>query len=190
MMNGERLLILLGLGSDFGFFRSFQDIAKVDAPLVLSTLKRWKNSKKQNEKEMSFIVNHALRTLIKDGNVEALEMLGYQENPNIEVDSFTVVSNRVKVGEALEFSFNIRAKEEEALMVDYVVHFQTKTGKKSAKVHKLKKLKLKKDEQVKLNKKHPFKANMSTRKLYAGEHKLDLQINGKVYQEIYFELEL
>jgi 3-methyladenine DNA glycosylase AlkC len=51
------------------------DISKKDAVLVLDTLKRWKDSKKQNTKEMDFIISHSLRTLVKDGNKEALNFL-------------------------------------------------------------------------------------------------------------------
>ncbi len=43
------------------------DIAKIDAPLVIATLKRWKASGKQDNKEMNFIISHALRTLFKAG---------------------------------------------------------------------------------------------------------------------------
>jgi 3-methyladenine DNA glycosylase AlkC len=166
------------------------DIAKIDAPLVIDTLKRWKKSTTQDPKEMSFIISHALRTLVKEGNVEALEMLGYASNPAIDVNDFTLNSPIVKVGDALAFSFEIVAKEDEALMIDYIIYFQTKAGKQSPKVHKLKKIKLKKGEKITLSKKHPFKANMSTRALYAGEHKVVLQINGKAYKDDIFTLVL
>ena len=56
------------------------DISKKDATLVLDTLKRWKKSKKQNEKEMAFIINHALRTLIKNGDEETLLFLGFRSS--------------------------------------------------------------------------------------------------------------
>ena len=164
------------------------DIAKVDAPLVIETLKRWKNSGKQDEKEMSFIISHALRTLVKDGNVEALALLGYAQNPTIEIQNFKVESLEVKVGEALVFSFDIEAQTDEALMVDYVLYFQTKSEKLTPKVHKIKKLKMKQGQLITISKKHAFKANMTTRKLYAGEHRLVLQINGKRCEEVVFEL--
>jgi len=164
------------------------DIAKIDAPLVINTLKRWKKENRQDVKEMAFIISHALRTLVKAGNVEALEMLGYKSNPAIKAYDFSIVKRIIKVGESLAFSFKLEAKEDEALMVDYIIYFQTKAGKQSPKVHKLKKLTLKKGETIILTKKHPFKANMSTRTLYAGEHKVVLQINGKVYANTIFEL--
>jgi hypothetical protein len=61
-------------------------------------------------------------------------------------------------------------------------------GGLSTKVHKLKKIKLKKGEDMKVTKKHPFKANMSTRTLYEGEHVLEVQINGKIVCNTSFEL--
>ena len=73
-------------------------------------------------------------------------------------------------------------------MVDYVLYFQTKAGKLTPKVHKIKKLEVKKGKRISISKKHPFKANMTTRKLYSGEHKLVLQINGKQYEEVVFSL--
>jgi 3-methyladenine DNA glycosylase AlkC len=164
------------------------DIAKIDAPLVIHTLKRWEKQKKQEAKEMEFIINHALRTLVKVGNVEALEMLGYKSSPSIDINDFRLDNNVVKVGDALEFSFKIVANNDEALMIDYIINFQTKAGKQSSKVHKLKKIVLKKGEQITVRKKHPFRANMSTRRLYAGEHKVEVQINGKVYGDVFFDL--
>ncbi|CAA6812950.1 MAG: DNA alkylation repair enzyme [uncultured Sulfurovum sp.] len=166
------------------------DIAKLDAPLVIATLKRWKASNQQARKEMQFILSHSLRGLVKEGNTEALVLLGYGANPKIEVQNFTADSLEVKVGEALNFSCDILAQADENLMIDYVLYFQTKAGKLSSKVHKIKKLKIKKDKLVRIGKKHPFKANMTTRKLYAGEHKLALQINGKLYEEVVFNLSI
>ena len=160
------------------------DIAKIDAPLVLETLKRWKKSKKQEPKEMDFIISHALRTLVKQGNDDALSMLGYSKNPPIEVKEICLHTPNVTVGEALEFEVEIVALYDAMLMVDYIVHFQTKVGKISPKVYKLKKLALAKGKRIVLKKKHPFKSNMSTRTLYSGEHLLEVQINGSiVYSE-------
>jgi len=166
------------------------DISKIDASLVIKTLKRWKATNKQSGKEMEFIVSHSLRTLVKEGNFEALELLGYGVNPLIEIANFNLNSLEVRVGEALEFSFTIKAKADEALMVDYLLYFQTKVGKLTPKVHKIKKLELKKGEQISICKKHLFKANMTTRKFYAGEHRFALQINGKVLNEVMFLLKV
>ena len=164
------------------------DIAKEDAPLVIETLKRWKASDKQNAKEMDYIINHALRTLVEQGNEDALELLGYVYKPDIDVSGFTLQNKEVSVGEALRFDFKLNAKEDTKLMIDYIIHFRTKAGTFSPKVHKLKKVSLKKGESLTLQKKHPFKANMTTRTLYEGEHKVELQINGTCYAESMFIL--
>ena len=155
------------------------DLSKIDPTLVIETLKRWKASGKQNPKEMDYILRHALRTLVKKGDKDALALLGYKSQGSFEVSEFGFHNDTVCVGESLGFSVRIEAKEALALMVDYIVHYQTKLGTPSPKVHKLKKVILKKDEVLTLHKKHLFKANMTTRTLYNGEHKVELQINGK-----------
>ena len=164
------------------------DIAKIDLSLVITTLKRWKASGKQEAKEMDFIISHALRTLVKQGNEEALAFLGYMKEPAMEVKEFIVHSKSVNVGDALAFSFTLEAREDTQLIVDYIIHFRTKAGTLSPKVHKLKKISLKKGSSVTIEKKHPFKADMSTRTWYEGEHKVELQINGGVYEESIFIL--
>lgn len=164
------------------------DISKINAALVIETLTRWKVSAKQDPKEMDYMCNHALRTLVKKGNEEALAFLGYKKNPDIKVYGFVLQKEEVSVGETLLFDLKLRAKEDINLMIDYIIHFRTKAGSLSPKVHKFKKVSLKKDESLTLQKKHPFKANMTTRTLYAGEHKIELQINGICYASSYFTL--
>jgi len=166
------------------------DIAKIDAPLVVETLKRWKKSGKQNPKEMEYITTHALRTLVKKGDEDALALLGYVKGPSIVVNDLVLHSNVVSVGETLIFDIEIEAKENTRLIVDYLIHFKTKLGTLSPKVHKLKKLNLKKGEKITLKKKHPFKANMSTRTLYEGDHIVEVQINGTVYSSDTFMLKM
>jgi hypothetical protein len=67
-----------------------------------------------------------------------------------------VKTPRVLVGEALVFEVEIEALKETKLLVDYVLHFRTKRGTLSPKVHKLKKVLLEKGETITMKKKHPF----------------------------------
>ncbi len=157
------------------------DISKIDAALVLKTLRIWNDSGKQERKEMDYILSHALRTLVKEGNPEALALLGYKQRPNIIVSDLELSPEKVHVGESIDLSCHIEAEECCRLMIDYIIHFRTKQGKRSLKVHKLKKLTLKEGDSVNVGKNHLFKANMTTRKLYAGEHKVEMQINGARY---------
>lgn len=164
------------------------DISKIDAHLVVKTLKRWQRSQKQNPKEMEYIINHSLRTLLKEGNEEALALLGYEKEAKIKVNNFVLHDTQVNIGEALIFDIILEAKEDTKLMIDYILHFRTKAGTFSPKVHKIKRITLKKDTSVTVQKKHLFKSNMSTRKLYEGEHKIEIQINGLIYKENTFTL--
>ncbi len=166
------------------------DISKVDPILVIATLQGWKATGKQNEKEMDYLIGHALRTLIKQGNEEALALLGYDRDPKIVLSGFKLHQDEVRLGEELIFDFKIEAKEDCHLLLDYIMYFRTKSGKASPKVHKIKKLSLQAGECIGVSKKHLFRANMSTRKLYVGEHKVELQINGKRYSLGVFNLKV
>jgi len=165
------------------------DIAKKDAAVVIETLKRWQASQRAAPKEMVFITRHALRTLVKQGHCEALEMLGYAIAPDIVVEPLQIVCTEVCIGEALAFEVRVQANEAVKLMIDYIIYFRTQKGTFNAKVHKLKTLAAQEGERIHLRKKHLFKANMTTRKLYAGEHKIALQVNGKIYDEVVFSLQ-
>lgn len=156
------------------------DISKVQPDLVIKALKKWKSTKKQKPKELDFIIKHSLRTLIKNGNTAALELIGINKNPPIEISSLKI-SERVKMDTHLLFEFEIKAKEDTTLLIDYVINFQNKKGEmNSRKVFKLKQVTLEKNETIKISKKHLMRQFMTTRTLYSGKHKLEIQVNGKV----------
>ena len=126
--------------------------------------------------------------MVKNGNQDALSLLGYSENPKIEITDF-VIPRKIKIGESLSFSFKIKSQEDAKIVADYVMYFQNKMGKmESKKVFKLKNFTIGKNQEVKISKTHPFRANMTTRKIYPGDHKVVLQINGKKYNSFIFEV--
>ena len=85
-------------------------------------------------------------------------------------------------------SFQISARRDESLMVDYVIDFVKANGKRGPKVHKLKQLELKKNESAAVRKRHPLRANATTYTLYPGTHHVTLQINGKPFGTQSFDL--
>lgn len=163
------------------------DISKLDATLVIETLERWAASGKQTDTEMAFITKHSLRSLIKQGNTDALALLGFGDAPEIEITKFVTTTPVVKLGEAFEFSLELRAKQAQNLLVDYVMLFASEGKKRSQKVFKLKQLELETEEVVKLKKRHPMRL-MTTRRLALGEHQITLQVNGQVLDSLSFEL--
>ncbi len=131
---------------------------------------------------------HALRTLVKQGNSQALRFLGFKPNPKIEVANFALKSSRIRPGEAFEFSFALTAHRDESLMVDYVVEFVKANGTLSPKVHKLKQINMVKGESVTMRKRHVLRAGATTYTLYPGTYHVTLQINGKSFGTQSFEL--
>lgn len=165
------------------------DIAKTAPSLTLASLKRWKKEGLQDPKELQWMSKHALRTLVKQGNPQALKFLGFRMSPAIEVSKYIIHSKRIQAGEAIEFSFQIEAARREPLMIDYVIDFMKAGGTHSPKVHKLKQVTLAKDEVVRIAKKHVLRANATTYTLYPGKHYLTLQINGRPFGKASFQLD-
>lgn len=164
------------------------DIAKIQPDLVLRTLKIWKQSQQQTPDEMNFITKHALRTLIKNGNQEALALMGFGDSQNLTLSQLQF-DEKVKVGEALTFSFIIHSLEAKDVAIDYILHFQSKQGTLSnKKVHKLKAFSAAANCHTEVCKRHVFRPNMTTRQLYAGTHKVEIQVNGSVLAAFLFEL--
>jgi 3-methyladenine DNA glycosylase AlkC len=165
------------------------DISKSDPDLVVDTLIRWKNSQRQNPKEMDFITRHALRTLVKVGHPKALKILGYQSESPVQVTDFTV-PKKVTMDTALVFSCTLKCAIDTPVLVDYVIYFRNNRGiLKSGKVYKLTQLTLQKNIPLTITKSHPLRSNMTTRPLYEGVHKLELQINGKIRKGVEFMLQ-
>lgn len=164
------------------------DIAKTHPELVLETLKRWKKEAAQASDELAWMTRHSLRTLVKQGNKDALKLLGFRSDPKINVNDLQLSPASLAAGETLEFAFKITAERDESLLIDYVIDFVKANGSTSPKVHKIKQIELSKGESVTLKKRHPFRKNATTFTLYPGVHKLTLQINGKAFESTTFTL--
>ena len=61
--------------------------------------------------------------------------------------------------------------------------------KTSEKVFKIKKVMIRNGDRLTVKKKHLFK-KMTTKKLYSGSYKIEIQINGNIYESDEFRLEV
>ncbi|MFN8945010.1 MAG: DNA alkylation repair protein [Pseudobdellovibrionaceae bacterium] len=158
------------------------DISKNHPTLVIQTLKNWKKEVPADfTKEFKFIVSRALRTLIKNRDPKALQMLGVSaKKDTLFFSKFEIRQPKVKFGSALEFQFEIshRTAKQTQLIIDYAIHFQKANHKLSAKVFKLKNITLKKNETLVVQKKHSIKP-ITTRRYYPGLHRLEVFANGQ-----------
>lgn len=159
---------------------NLNDIAKDNPEVVTDTLSKW-----QKEGVSNWLITHALRTLFKQGNPQALKLCGYDPQAKIRLENLKLASQEVIFGETLQFSFEIHSEASERLMVDYIVHHMKANGKLAPKVFKLAKKTISGTETM--SKSHSIKA-ISTRKYYPGKHLLQIQINGKVLTEKEFTL--
>lgn len=166
------------------------DIAKDDPVLVVETLTRWKRQGRQNPDEFKWLTTHALRTLIKQGDVAALAFLGFTATPPINVSSISCSSKTVEVGDALHFSVTITAQKATNILVDYCINFKKQNGTSTPKVFKIKTLELAAGESIVLKKRHPFRKNATTFTFYSGVHTVAIQINGTQYAATTFELKV
>jgi len=157
------------------------DISKINPLLVLDKLEKWRKSRKQNEKEMSYIISHSLRTLVKKGHKETLEFLGYSSSPKVIVKDLIIDNENIKIGDSILFRFTIEALKDESLIIDYIVTYPKANNKKSTKVFKIKKVDINKGDKLEVIKKHAFRV-MTTKKLYDGEYSIRIQINGVEFE--------
>lgn len=154
------------------------DITKIQPELVFERIRLWRDQGLQDPKELDWMTNHSLRTLIKRGDPEAMDLLGFPTDPEVSA-MVTVSTPTVRPGDTLEFSVSITSKSDVRLMVDYIIDFVKKSGDMRAKTFKLKRLSMKSGEEQVLLKKHPFRVNASTYTLYPGWHRITIVGNGK-----------
>ena len=158
---------------------NLNDISKDHPELVLDICERWQGTSKNTD----WIIKHACRTLLKQGNKRAMLLFGFANPEKMEVEELKISNHLPKIGEEINFSFNLNLKtdKKQKVRLEYIFHFVKSSGKTSPKVFQLKEVEMKPGLHT-IIKKHSFK-NLSTRKHYTGEHKLEIVVNGVIKSE-------
>ncbi|SFV70037.1 DNA alkylation repair enzyme [hydrothermal vent metagenome] len=161
---------------------NLNDISK-DNPQILKDLaKEWIGF----SKERDGLLKHGCRTLLKQSDSEVLELFGFTKPKDIFLENF-IHHNAVKLGENLEFSFDICSPTTLGkLLIEFVVGFLRKNTKHNKKVFKISEGTYT-EKMKKVSKNYSFKA-ISTRVYYKGEQTLSILINGVVFKEVTFLL--
>ena len=162
------------------------DITKDNPDIALDVLARWK---KENNANTNWIVKHALRNELKKGTPKALEIVGFSLSPKLKISNFKLSSNQINFGDNLRLKFTVEniGKSTVNLMIDYICHFMKSNGKTSPKIFKISSKKLQKGESFSVDKMQSFKL-ISTRKIYEGEHRIEIFVNGISFGELAFHL--
>ena len=166
---------------------NINDICKDNPEIMLKTLRKWK--KESPSKELLWVINHGLRSLIKQGNPKALALIGFKKDSSIKISNPKLDKKNIKLGETLSFTFFVtnQSKTKKNIMIDYIVHHNKKNGEQTPKVFKLKKIILAPGDKIKVTKKHKIQ-KISTRQYYSGNHFIQLQINGEKLTKVKFHL--
>lgn len=151
------------------------DIAKNHPDKVIDRCRRWQ---KDAGPGRQWIIRHGLRTLLKDGNPEALKLLGFAGTDGLSV-KFTLRPKKIVIGESvlLACTLSHTGRIPLNLMIDYAVTYLRQKGKTGRKVFKWTKVMLPPGESLHLEKTHAFRPT-SIRALYPGNHRVQIQING------------
>ncbi|MCC5849384.1 MAG: DNA alkylation repair protein [Verrucomicrobia bacterium] len=151
------------------------DIAKDHPEAVLERCRTWQTNAGP---ERTWIIRHALRSLIKSAHPEALDLMGYPPNARIETH-LSADRKTLRIGESVQLEATVHhpGKKSVNLMIDFVVSYVGKQGGQREKVFKWTTLVLKPGETRILQKKVPFRP-ATVRALYPGPHAIQLQING------------
>lgn len=152
---------------------NLNDISKDHPELVLKIAKKWKNTSKNTD----WIVKHSLRTLLKAGNQEAMQVFGYGKPENAKIDAFGFLQNEINIGDYLEFSFTLHNTKKAINRLEYAIYFLRKNGSLGKKVFKISEKNYEENSKNTIEKKHSFKI-ISTRNYNLGEHQISIIVNG------------
>ena len=163
---------------------NLNDIAKDHPDMVADIAAKWLKGADRNRQRL---VKHACRTLIKQGHAGVLGAFGYQAVTPTQV-KLEVLTPKVQYGDALSFSLSLDGLPAGSnLMVDYAIHFVKANGSRAAKVFKWKDMQSIEKAHIKAERQHAIKP-ITTRKYYAGEHLVEIFVNGASVARAEFEL--
>lgn len=155
---------------------NLNDISKDNPEWMINLCENWLTDSNEHT---DWIIKHALRSLVKAGDVRVFPLLGYAAKPSVVVSDIQLNKKKIALGDSIGFSCTITGgKKVQNLVVDYVVYFMKANGKLAPKVFKLKNIMLAANETIAITKNHSFKP-ITTRRYYAGTHQLAIQVNGK-----------
>lgn len=160
------------------------DITKDHPDFVLQLLETWDLKHQQ----VCWIAKQACRTLIKRGHPRALKLFGFGRKAEVAA-TLKVSPLRLALGDRLTLTavLSSTSRKTQRLAIDYVVHYVKASGVSAEKVFKWTELDLPKSGTLALSKSQVVR-DFTTRKHYPGEHRVELQINGRRVAETMFSL--
>lgn len=139
--------------------------------------------------ETGWIMKHALRTLLKQGDPHALALIGYPSIEHLSLLNWQL-DKEVALGDKLNFSFELHSNVPDRslglLRVEYALYFLRKRSQPYRKVFKIAEAHCAVLQKT-YNKTHNFKP-ISTRTYHPGVHQIEVIVNGQLLHEASFNL--
>ncbi len=139
----------------------------------------------------NWILKHANRNLLKQGEPKILAVFGYGNSEQIDVQNFTIDKKTIYLGDNLIFNFDVinNSKNDLRIRLEYAVYYVKNNGTLSKKVFQIGEKNVTAHSRLAVEKKQHFKP-ISTRKYYSGLHKISITANGKEFDTLEFNLKL
>lgn len=155
---------------------NLNDIGKDHPGVLVEVARRWMMDA---TRERRALVRHALRSLVKQGDTQALEILGYGGAAAVEIRKVRIEPGEAPKGQVVTIEFDLRSTSPlpQRLLVDLRVHYVKSNGSTSPKVFKLKTLELPPGGEASF-KKRLYLADLTTRRHHAGSHRVEALVNG------------
>ena len=161
------------------------DLSRHHPDLVVATAARWQGAPDANTGRL---VRHALRTLVKKGDPDALALLGFDAPAGVDLIELDV-DHTVTTGDELTFTATLTHSglTPIRMVVDYSIGFRKANGALAHKVFKLSTRTIAPGERMRLTKSHSF-VPITTRRYHPGRHELAVQVNGRRMGVAQFDL--
>ena len=155
---------------------NLNDIGKDHPQRLLETCARWSVDAPAPRRAL---VRHALRSLVKKGDAQALSLLGFAGGSALEVEG-VLTPRRVPLGAKARVVLTVRnpGSQAQAVVVDVAVHFVKANGQARPKVFKGRALQLPAGEAAEVGCTVSFEA-LTTRRAYPGLHRVEALLNGR-----------
>lgn len=165
---------------------NLNDISKDHPELFVSFVENWWE---EGNSVRTKLLKHAARGLVKAGHPGVLNALGVKPFKG-KLIKLTLNKDAVCVGDRVDIELQLQAdktSKAQTCVLDYVLYYQKANGSLKPKVFKWANFTMEADEKKILVKSHHFR-EVTTRKHYAGEHKVAIQINGEELDSVQLEL--
>lgn len=161
------------------------DLSKEHPQLILDLCQSWQPKATPARQR---IIRRALRTLQKQADPAALKILGYSQDLPLAVD-FELTETVCRIGESVTMQLTLQnlSAEPQSLLIDYELWLMRGNGRPSAKIFFWQRINIAGRQKIVLQKQQTMQ-QLSTRKLYPGEHKICLRINGQPQATRIFQL--